>query len=271
MNASNDILATATKTRITLKSCRFMTLVSLLAVVIIFSNPKMNSVSRALQSVEDERITKKKPRIVGFWHLGISNREGQISRDEFAVKQFNEIQNTELFRSENEFDVQINLVTRVNLSSETKSILLEDPRFIEHPPTAIHNMEEDEEYYEFTTLMELYEFCRIPENSDAITFYIHSKTSDGWRINMENYVLGQGCMDCMRNPDKVACGSDYVDGYKWKHFSGNFWMARCDYVAELNPPFSDEILYEANVILSKSRDTASGFAHDIPPFGRFFC
>ena len=25
----------------------------------------------------------------------------------------------------------------------------------------------------------------------------------------------------------------------WKHYSGNFWWARCDYISQLNSPFPD--------------------------------
>lgn len=144
-------------------------------------------------------------RFVGFWHIGGKAQQSAFSTDEIVQKQLGEIQATHLFSECNDYDVTLNYVTRVNLSDETKNILSQDERVHELPPTALENMEDDEEYFEFTTLMEMHSYCQnLPENVDEVVFYLHSKTHNLWRQFMENYLLGPECAQCLENTDKMA-------------------------------------------------------------------
>ena len=218
-NASSptDTLKRSSSTSILFrKSKQFMISVTVISLVIVFAMASTNNLVQSIHSSIDIRVLQQsfiKPvcdkssnqQFVGFWHIGGSNQPTDVSRDDFVLKQFNEIQSTHLFSQCNYYDVTLNYVTRVNLSQQTKDILRSDERFHELPPTNIENMDEDEEYFEFTTLMELYSYCRnLPEEQDAVAFYIHSKTHDEWRLWMENYLLGPECADCIEDPTKMA-------------------------------------------------------------------
>ena len=126
----------------------------------------------------------------------------QISRDEFVHNQAEEILDSYLFK--NDLNVQINYVTRLNLSNETKDFLAESGYIHELPPTAIPNMKEDKEYFEYPTLQELHKFCTSPGNLDTVVFYIHSKTNDEWRKKMEEYLFGQECVRCLSDENNTA-------------------------------------------------------------------
>jgi len=210
-------------------------------------------------------------RYVGFWHIGGNAQPTPLSRDEFVQKQVSEIRSMHLFNKCNDYDVTLNYVTRIQLSDETKAILAEDGRIHELPPTSIGEMEDEEEYFEFTTLMELHSYCKnLPEEEDPVVFYIHSKTHDKWRRFMEDYVLGPVCVECLENPEFMACGPSLVtDDWIWQHFSGNFFMTRCQHVRTLNPPYTPNILDEVHTILNKSHGSATGFPHAFPPYGRY--
>ena len=67
-------------------------------------------------------------------------------------------------------------------------------------------MEEDEEYYEFTTLMELHSYCiNLPEeDKDTAVFYLHSKSHDRWRLWLESYLMSAECVECLEDPDKMV-------------------------------------------------------------------
>lgn len=186
-------------------------IVSLTALTVLFfitMDPVFN------QELHQERLLSKVNQVcgqssdlnfVGFWHIGSSNKEAKISRDEFVLGQLDEIQSVHLFNDCNDYNVTLNYVTTINLSNETKQALSKDGRVHELPPSHIENMEENEEYYEFTTLMELHSYCiNLPENEDPVVFYIHSKSHDRWRHWMENYVMGEDCVECMEDSSKMA-------------------------------------------------------------------
>lgn len=220
---------------------------------------------------------------VGFWHIGGSNYQHQStnpndSRDAFVLKQLSELQSTQLLSTCNHtsvgYNVDIHYVTRVHLNEETKEALSQDGRIHELPPTAIPDLDEHEEYYEFTTLMELYSYCQhLPQDvdvQDPIVFYIHTKSLDEWRIWMEHYLLGPECISCLSDSTKMACGPSLIDdSWIWQHFSGNFFMTRCRHVRTLNPPFAPHIMEEIHDILRVSDNVASGFPHSFPPYGRY--
>lgn len=195
--------------------------------------------------------TNKKLNLVGFWHIGpnFQPRESITDRDHFARIQSDEILRTWLFSEEGtqsgEYDIRVNYVTTLPLADVTKENLERTGQIHELVPTAIER-DPGIEYLEFPTLAEVYSFCRKPENEDAIAFYMHTKSDDNTRLGMEGYMLGKSCLACMKDENKIACGPNYegTNNYYWNHFSGNFWMARCSYIATLNDPWDPSYLVE---------------------------
>ena len=170
-------------------------------------NPMEEAYFRLLDAMQRDIVCNQSSdlQFVGFWHIGGSNQPTSFSRDDFVKKQLREIQTTHLFNRCNNYNVKLNYVTRVELSPQTKRLLSRDGRVHELPPTNIENMQDDEEYFEFTTLMELYSYCKmLPDEEDPVVFYIHSKTKNLWRLWMENYLMGQPCVDCLSNSTNMA-------------------------------------------------------------------
>ena len=96
------------------------------------------------------------------------------------------------------------------------------------------------------------------------------------RLAMEEFIF-EVCPECMSDPKKLACGPNYrsIKDGSWCHLRGNFWMARCSYIRELNPPYFEELLREAhdgNKVWERIRggDPQGGWPHDVRPYGRFF-
>jgi len=137
-----------------------------------------------------------------------------------------------------------------------------------------------QEYFEMPTLWALHEHCQAhPEDFVA---YIHTKSKDRLRQGMMKRLLqNRKCIDNCLATGKVACGvnvhgaadgpcpgmftRDGASQATWCHFSGNFWWARCDYVATLNPPWEDQLLDEA-----KLNSRWKGWWGDARPYGRYF-
>lgn len=96
--------------------------------------------------------------------------------------------------------------------------------------------------YETPTLQALYEWAR--ENPDGAALYLHTKGvshpqdrgKQAWRILMESEVL----LKWRENLDKLATldmvGLNWQDNPDLPHYSGNFWMARCDWLSSLPAP-----------------------------------
>lgn len=208
---------------------------------------------------------KGKRKIVGFWHIGKSNYDTDISRDQFVMSQADRILNSFLFRNRNSkelnYDLSLNYVTREPLEKQTTEFLDSTGVIHELKPTALP-MKDDVEYFEFPTLAEVHKYCQDPKNIDTEVFYIHTKTHDEWREAMENFVLGESCVKCLADEHNMACGLNHIQGWVWEHFSGNFWMTRCSHVAKLNVPFTDTLLEEA---LDSTHPLRV-----VPPFGRMF-
>jgi len=136
------------------------------------------------------------------------------------------------------------------------------------------------EYFEMPTLWALHEHCQAhPKDFVA---YIHTKRDASKRHYMMDRLLqSRACIDGCLAAGKVACGANLhaaADGpcpgsshsepgsdCAWCHFSGNFWWARCDYVATLNPPWDDQLLDEVNL-----HRKWKGWWGDVRPYGRFF-
>jgi hypothetical protein len=212
---------------------------------------------------------QKRKQLVGFWHIGPNYKRSSLTRDEFVMKQGNEILDSYLFSeglSEDRYDLKLNYVANVELSNETKSYLKSTGIIHELLPSALE-IEDGKEYFEFPTLMELYAFCQVPENIDTTVFYIHSKTNHLKRQRYQDYLLGESCMRCLEEEDKKACGVTYkgIQGWvMWTHFAGNFWMTDCNYISKLNSPWYPEILEEAKIPDSENPWMA------VPPYGRYF-
>ena len=96
---------------------------------------------------------------------------------------------------------------------------------------------------------------------------------------MDDYLFSK-CAQCLEDPKNIICGPNFtpIEKSPWCHFQGNFWMTRCSHVKKLNPPFFEELIYEAheaNRLWPKSgrNDEAfpqAGWPHDVVPYGRFF-
>ena len=165
-----------------------------------------------LQSPQEERperllltIPEENLKFVGFWHIGASRTAINKTRDEFVMMQAHEILDSPLFSEASKFEnVTINYVTRLDLSNETKQFLQDTNVIHELKPTAIPDMKDDDEYFEFPTLAEVHNFCLQPENRDTVAFYIHSKTVDTTRKELEGFLLSERCAQCMQDERKVA-------------------------------------------------------------------
>ena len=109
-------------------------------------------------------------------------------------------------------------------------------------PDAVH-AGSDLRNYETPTLQALYGWAS--ENPGAAVLYCHTKgvSNPGdtgkiaWRILMEETVI----RPWRENLGKLAIhdmvGLGWIDNPSLPHFSGNFWMARCDWIASLTPPW----------------------------------
>ncbi len=97
---------------------------------------------------------------------------------------------------------------------------------------------QNEADFEFPTLTFLHEFCKTHE---CKAFYIHTKgvsrnspMTDGWRRYMAHFIIERHA-DCLAALDSHdVCGVNWTQ-FPWPHFSGNFWWARSQYVAGLEP------------------------------------
>lgn len=73
----------------------------------------------------------------------------------------------------------------------------------------------------------------------------------------------QMCVDMISRSGYHACGPRFSRGAAgWCHFSGNFWWASCGHIRTLAPPFHPVLLQE--------EQANQGWAHDWPPYGRFY-
>ena len=121
-------------------------------------------------------------------------------------------------------------------------------------------------YFEFPTLTALHSHCLREKKAgrDKLTYvlYIHTKNLDGWRREMQTAILGNSsCLACLKaDASKVACGTRFSDQLGWAHFSGNFWMARCSHIVQLNGSFGSQYMERFPDIGDQS----------LPPRGRWY-
>jgi len=96
---------------------------------------------------------------------------------------------------------------------------------------------------ESVTLYDLWEYCKSNNNHDTKVVYLHSKGS--FHDNPENTMLrlfltnGALSKECATLPDKCNVCSSRMSPFPHAHTSGNMWLARCDYVAQLVNPMQD--------------------------------
>lgn len=99
----------------------------------------------------------------------------------------------------------------------------------------------DNSLWERPTLGSLWEYARSHQNEAIL--YLHSKAvtqphdkhKEQWRRAMARYSIGQWVrtLDLLRHHDfSGLCWQELAD---FPHFCGNFWMARADWIANLQP------------------------------------
>lgn len=206
---------------------------------------------------------------IGFWHIGPGNKNRTRDNTWQILRQWNELRLRDMFKDEN-VAWKLNAVQEgAQPSDDIWATLANESdgrvRFL-RPDHISPNAARP--YYEFSTLDMLYKYCSGEEQHSKTVFYIHSKSDTDWRQKMQ-HVLFDKCYRCLLNdPSKQICGSNYMrdGGVRWCHFSGNFWLARCEHVRKLRPPFDEEILQEA----WDAGLVYGGWPHDVRPYGRFF-
>ena len=138
-------------------------------------------------------------------------------------------------------------------------------------------------FYEF-----IYEFgcTKVPDeylqgycngSPQSLVYYFHCKGAThpdsplkerivGWRVLMEQFILMEwrDCVEALL-AGNVACGVNLkglqVNNGLWRHFSGNFWWARCDHINRLPPPLDLGTSYFKQYSAMKSRRHRSTRRH----------
>jgi hypothetical protein len=177
-------------------------------------------------SFEEENAQK----IVGFIHIATIGQWKLIAKD-----MLNTTMNSQLFGMKNT-RMFVNLIGEDYLTQILPTH--EKLNYIRSSRIALVGEE--------ATLNLLRDYCY--ENPTSIVWYGHSKgtrrsSSFGeqwdWRKYMEYYVIEKGhqCVEHLQSGEYDTCGASFSRKPS-KHYSGNFWMARCDYVNTL-PNFLD--------------------------------
>jgi hypothetical protein len=107
-------------------------------------------------------------------------------------------------------------------------------------PVAYHS--ENLRDYETPTLQKLWEDCRA--NPTGAVLYCHTKGvgspqhvgKAAWRRLMDRHVIGDYEANLQRLTVADIVGVDWQHNKSHPHFSGNFWMARADWIARLDSP-----------------------------------
>lgn len=101
---------------------------------------------------------------------------------------------------------------------------------------------EDIGEYETPTLQMLYEWChRHPCGS---VMYVHTKgvsaphdaNKTAWRKVMEHYIVRQWRENLFHLATADMVGVNWIHSPDYPHYSGNFWMARADWITHLASP-----------------------------------
>lgn len=96
--------------------------------------------------------------------------------------------------------------------------------------------------YETPTLELLYEWCE--ENTNGAVLYFHTKGVSKpsckikplWRKLMSKHVVERWSDNLQLLCDYDIVGVNWMHDPRWPHYSGNFWMARSDWIYQLPNP-----------------------------------
>ena len=105
---------------------------------------------------------------------------------------------------------------------------------------------------EFLTLHSIWEYCQRHNHSATRVIYLHSKGSyhPHKRNDLLRDFLTKGALseECANLPESCNVCSSRMSPLPHPHTSGNMWLARCDYIAQLFNPFmtSEHILFHKN-------------------------
>ncbi len=100
----------------------------------------------------------------------------------------------------------------------------------------------DLQRYETPTLQELYVWCCA--NPGGAVMYVHTKGVSApqdqvkvhWRRLMTHYVVKQWPTNLAALADFDMVGVGWTNSVRLPHYSGNFWMARAEWIASLDSP-----------------------------------
>lgn len=127
--------------------------------------------------------------------------------------------------------------------------------------------------YEFPTLYNLWKYCRI--NPKDVVFYMHTlSSSKPWslRRQMTRHVLQKQLIEndqeCATTGGSWHCGPNAQNASCWKHYSGNFWKASCEYVNKLRAPILQIKEFEAAMRMRNNGQTDVCFPKG--PVGRYW-
>jgi hypothetical protein len=113
---------------------------------------------------------------------------------------------------------------------------------------SVHHLEGSE----FLTLHSLWEYCQRYKDSATKVIYLHSKGS--FHPHRQNDLLrdfltsGALSEECASLPESCNVCSSRMSPLPHPHTSGNMWLARCDYIAQLFNPLmtSDHEVFNTN-------------------------
>lgn len=117
-----------------------------------------------------------------------------------------------------------------------------DRQFIEQRATVLGN-QPNLGWYETPTLDELHKWCY--SNLDCGVLYCHTKgvskpwntSASDWRRHMTDRVIDQWRTNSEYLAEYDVVGTAFSTYVGMFHFQGNFWMARADWCARLDPPW----------------------------------
>jgi hypothetical protein len=95
----------------------------------------------------------------------------------------------------------------------------------------------DVSYFEFPALSAIHQYAL---KNDGLVWYLHTKGCsrerdpcvEDWRALMEYFVIERWRVAVETLASADVCGVNWHEE-PWRHFSGNFWWARSDYVRTL--------------------------------------
>ncbi len=115
-----------------------------------------------------------------------------------------------------------------------------DVEWIKSKGIVVHSRYDSFSQFETPTLQLMWEWCQ--KNADGFCMYVHTKGASqpfddrrkAWRQLMGYYVVGDWMDTIGKLKDADIAGVSWLDRH-W-HFSGNFFMARADWINQLPSP-----------------------------------